>query len=164
MPDLAPRITRLEQSVYIKDVKPANTDGGTFTSGAWQTRVLNTLEKSDAAISWILLNGSNQFILDPGTYEIEASAPAVDANNFHKAKLRDITNSLDVLIGSSESANGGLNVTTRSQIIGVFVVTNSTVFEIQHQISSTVGGSGFGNASHFGVVEVYTIVKLKKVG
>jgi hypothetical protein len=163
MPSLAPRTDRDEQSAYVKDVKPANTDGGTFSNGAWRTRDLNTLELSDPSIAWIVL-GANQFALLPGTYEIEASAPAVDSNNFHKAKLYDVTHAADIIIGSSESINGGLNVTTRSVIVGVFQVSVTSTFEIQHQIQSTVSGSGFGNASHFGVVEVYTIVKLKKVG
>jgi hypothetical protein len=36
----------LNTTVYLKDVKPANTAGGTFTSGAWQPRIVNTLENS----------------------------------------------------------------------------------------------------------------------
>jgi len=34
----------VQRTVYIKDVKAAGADGGTFTSGAWQTRTLNTIE------------------------------------------------------------------------------------------------------------------------
>ena len=60
---------------YIKlsDVKSAGTAGGTFTSGSWQTRTLNT-EDSDTGGNCSL--SSNQFTLDAGTYEINARASA----------------------------------------------------------------------------------------
>ena len=61
----APRIA------YLKDVKAANTAGGTFTSGAFQTRTLNTVE-GDASIVSL---AANQFTLQAGTYHIEGVAP-----------------------------------------------------------------------------------------
>lgn len=137
--------------------------GATFSSGSWTTRFLNTTIGNNT------INGSslssNQFTLPSGTYRILASAPAfyVDA---HKIKLYNITDSTDTLIGTTEnssSANtGGLN--TRSFISGVFTITSSKIFQIQHRCATGKASNGFGIASSFSVNEIYTQVELWKLG
>lgn len=146
---------------YVKDVKAANTAGGGFTSGAWQTRDLNTLEGDTSFIS----NASNQFTLtQAGTYHIEAYAPAYDVD-LHKIKLRNISDSTDDIIGSSEYA--GISSADTSQTVsilkGVITIASSKTFEIQHRSSTTRATDGFGLASNFGVSEVYTVVKVTRV-
>ena len=85
---------------YIKlsDTKTAGTDGGTFTSGAWYTRTLNT-EDVDTGNHCSLT--SNQFTLDAGTYRIKARSAAYDVNA-HIAKLYNITDAADEIIGTNE--------------------------------------------------------------
>ena len=46
---------------YVKDVKSSGTAGGTFTTGAWQTRDLNTEEGDFSKFGTL---SSNQFTLD----------------------------------------------------------------------------------------------------
>lgn len=150
--------SELNQPVYLKDIKAAGTDGGTFTSGAWRTRTLNTLENSK---TWISLS-SNQFTLQSGTYSIEASAPARSTDN-HKAKLYDITNSADVIIGTAELAGISSTTNTKSFIVGTFTIASTTTYEIQHRANTTSSGDGFGDNANFGVSEVYTQVKLIKL-
>ena len=155
---------RLDESTieYVKlsDVKAANTAGGTFTAGSWQTRTLNTSEGG----SYCTLN-SNQFTLPRGEYRIFARTPALTVDR-HKAKLRNITDSADTIIGTSEfsdNAIGGHGV-THSVINGSFTILDTTTFEIQHMCQVTALTNGFGVASNFSVDEVYTIVEIWKIG
>ena len=144
-------------TAYIKDVKSANTAGGTFTSGAWRTRDLNVLSGDTGFISL----SSNQFTLQPGKYDIYASAPAYVVDR-HKIKLRDTTNSTDIIIGSSEQSLATNAITTISTLIGQFTISAETTFEIQHRCLTTSNTNGFGLASSLSVDEVYTQVKIIK--
>ena len=147
--------------LHVRDEKANATAGGTFTSGAWQTRTLNTSltnEISGASLS------SNQIILPAGTYFIYASLPAMHVNN-HKAKLTNVTDSSDTLIGTNDyagSTNTGY-VNTNSLIKGRFTIASQKTFEIQHRCATTLAGEGFGTGTSFGVVEVFTDVQIWKV-
>lgn len=152
---------------YLKDIKSSGTNGGTFTSGSYQTRTLNTIEGDQ---SFVTLS-SNQFTLQPGTYKIAFSAPAYSGTASstvinHKAKLRNITDSSDVIIGTAEAAYrlaDATTVQTRSVGEGMFSITAAKTFEIQHRCLATSNTSGLGIAAAFGDSEVYTVVKLEKV-
>jgi hypothetical protein len=149
----APRIA------YLKDVKASGNAGGTFTSGSYQTRTLNTLE-GDASFVGL---AANQFTLQAGTYHIEVSAPAGFVNG-HKAKLRNITDSSDTLMGSTEYDSTVDNYTqTRSRVDGTFSITTTKTFEIQHRCETTKATDGFGASQTFGDNNVFTVVKLTKV-
>jgi hypothetical protein len=149
---------------YVKDVKSSGTAGGTFTSGAYQTRALNTLEGDQSFISL----ASNQFTLQPGTYRIEASAPGYRVTS-HKLKLRNTSDSSDTIIGSvayAENTDSGaqsVDGMTHSFINGIFSITSAKTFEVQHRCGTTQSTDGFGFPATFGDSEVYTIVKIEKV-
>lgn len=148
-----------DDCVYIKDVKSSGTDGGTFTSGSWQTRDLNTLENKKP---WVSLS-SNQFTLDPGKYSIEASAPAFGVDG-HKIKLFNITDSLDSIMGSAEYSNATNTSQTRSFLLGEIVLTGSKLFEIRHFCTTTKSTNGFGNSiASSGTTEIFTNIKIKKI-
>jgi len=146
------------RTAYLKDVKASGTAGGTFTSGSYQTRVLNTIEGDSSFVSL----SSNQFTLQPGTYEIEASAPAYRVNG-HKLKLRNITGSSDTIIGGAAETDSSNFVQTESRLVGTISISSTTTYEIQHRCGATFASSGFGRAAAYGDSEVYTIVKIKKV-
>lgn len=152
------------QLLHVRDQKTAGTNGGTFTSGSWQTRTINTSvtnEITGASIS------SNQIVLPEGAYYIEATASGQQVG-LHKAKLRNVSDSTDILIGTTEYAGvpsgDSDDPSTRSIIRGRFTLNAQKNLEIQHRCASTVNNTGFGEASNFGVVEVYTEVLIWKVG
>ena len=147
---LLPRIATLS------DVKASGTEGGTATSGAYQTRILNTISDPTGVVTSL---ASNQFILTAGEYYIEASAPTRAVNN-NKIKIRNITDSTDAIIGSNAFAgtNGSSSVA-----LGNIVITSSKTFELQHRVQTTAATNGFGSAAAFGENEVYSIVKITKV-
>lgn len=146
---------------YVRDEKSSGTNGGSFNSGAWRTRTLNT--SSDPS-SIIVSLSTNQFTLASGTYSIEATAPGYAVDR-HQARLQDITNAATIFYGNSEFAqNLVANETTLSRVTGVFVVSGNTAFEIQHQCQTTQTGNGFGIEANFsGNTEVYTQVTITKI-
>lgn len=155
--------------ILITDEKAAGTDGGTFTSGAWQTRALNS-EKSDAG-NYASVSG-NQITLAAGTYEAEISCPA-KAVLAHQARLYNITDSATTLVGTTESTDTGGKenfsvvlaeaATTRSIIRGRFTIAAQKVFAVQHRCASTCASYGQGKAVNWDEVEVYTIAQFYKV-
>lgn len=144
---------------HVRDEKASGTNAGTFTSGSWQKRDLNTTilnEISGASIS------SSVITLPSGTYYIHATAPAFQINR-HKAKLRNTTDSSDVLIGTSEFSQYFGAYTTTSFVTGRFTIGATKDFELQHRCETTLGTDGLGVNSGFSVTEVYTDVKIWKV-
>lgn len=147
---------------YLKDVKTAGTNGGTFTGGAWQTRDLNTTE-GDFGLFGTL--SSNQFTLEAGTYEIEAKAPA-NAVNRHAARLYNVTDASVEINGQAGITDNGGNVNDNAIVEGVISITSSKTFEIRHQSQTTGTTTGFGyniNSVFTVPEEVYTIVKIRKL-
>lgn len=147
------------QLLHVQDQKSATTDGGTFTSGAWQTRVLNTSLTNEITGASL---ATNQITLPAGTYYIESSAPAYQVNS-HKSKLYDTTNTADVLIGTAERTGNGDQVMSRSYVRGRFTLTGEVDLEIQHQCETTNATDGFGLAAGFSVIEVYTDVRIWRI-
>lgn len=145
--------------LHVQDEKSSGTNGGTFTQDAYRTRDLNqvkTNEITGASLS------SNKITLPTGTYYIEASAPG-RAVSRHKAKLYDTTNSIDLVIGTS-AYNFTSQIQTISLVEGRFTLSDAAVLELQHRCSSTLATTGFGVGSSFGEVEIYTVVKIWRVG
>ena len=150
----------LNDYICILDQKAQNTASGTFTSGAWRTRDLNT-EQSDTGNHASV--ASNQITLAAGTYIAKISCPgwAVLA---HKAKLYNVTDASDVLFGTSSYATLGSAAygIDRSVISGKFTIATSKVFEVQHMCELTSTIEGFGPKTNY-AVEIYTVAEFWKV-
>ena len=144
------------QVAYVKDLKASGTAGGTFTSGSYQTRVLNTLEGDTDFISL----SSNQIILEPGKYSIDANAKAWSVNG-HRLKIYNITDSADIALGTSGWASSAAK--SESIVKGEININSSTTIEVQHRCQATKATDGLGNAMSFGDDEVYTVVKITKL-
>jgi hypothetical protein len=148
--------------VNLQDQKAQNTAGGTFTAGAWQTRVLNT-EVSD--VGGLCSLASNQFTLAAGTYTIHASAPAYLVNARHQLRLQNVTDTTTLLVGNSNYAPTitANVVQTNALLRGIFTIAAGKALELQHQCQATEAADGFGVPSNF-TTEVYAVVELWKVG
>jgi hypothetical protein len=144
--------------ICVQDQKSQNTAGGTFTSGAWRTRTLNT-EVTDTGSNCSL--ASNQMTLDAGTYEILAFVPAMQVDA-HQARLQNITDGSTVLTGTAENMPNSSATVTKSIIQGRFTLAAQKVLEIQHQCTTTRATDGFGHAANL-TTEIYTTVELRKV-
>lgn len=145
--------------IILRDEQTANTKGGTFTSGAWQTRVLNT-EVRDANNNCSL--SSNAFTLDAGTYYFEGNAPAWNCGR-HKLRLQNTSDASTTVVGESAYSSVGRDMQTLATISGVFTIASSKTFELQHRCDTTANTTGFGVASNFSVIEVYAVMRLWKI-
>ena|SRR3990167_4381050 len=154
-------LANVPQLLHVREEQVANTAGGTFTTGAWQTRTLNTSKTNE--ISGASL-AANQITLPAGVYEIEASAPAYQVSQ-HKARLYNVTDAADVIIGSSEfSRTTGDWAMTSSHVRGRFTLAAQKVLELQHRGVVTRATDGFGIASNLdSKIEIYTEVMIWKL-
>jgi len=137
----------------IADQKAQNTVSGTFTSGAWRTRDLQT-EVSDP--DGIVSISANAFTLGAGTYFIKWHCPNSYVNRT-QSRLYNSTDASEAAIGWSiegyySTSNGG---SARVTIAG------SKAFTIEHQCSTTRADEGFGWQGNMGI-EQYTTVEIFK--
>lgn len=140
---------------HVQDQKTAGTNGGTFTSGSFQTRTLNTSvinTLSGASLA------SNQITLQAGTYFVDATAPAVAVNK-HKMVLFNVTDSTNALIGQSLYSDQANNANLGT-VSGQITITSQKVFELRHRCDTTKLNDGLGVASNYGVTEIYADVKI----
>ena len=145
--------------LHVRDEKGVSDHGGTFTSGSFLTRTLNTSltnEISGASLS------SNQITLPSGTYFIYASAPAYAVNR-HTIRLRNITDSTDTLLGTSSYAENSTSVSNIAMVTGRFTISAQKTFEIQHRCQTTSATLGFGVSKDMSETNVYTDVQIWKV-
>lgn len=144
--------------LHVRDEKAANTAGGTFTSGAWQTRTLNTGKVNEIDGASL---ATNQITLPAGTYEVEAWAIGNNCGS-HKLRLYNTTDGADLVIGMSMAH--GATTNNAALLKGRFTLTGTKVIELQHRCASTQATTGFGMASNLdSKVEVYADVFIKEV-
>ena len=158
----APKIGSKTFTSYaiIADQKANDVDGGTFTTGDWRTRDLNTeLADPDGIVSI----SSNQFTLQAGSYLIEAQAPCFQGNR-HMIKLYQTSGTpADIAFGTGEYANSSYSGNTSSFLKVRVTISSATTYEIRHRNAATRATLGFGLGSDFDSnTELYTIVKIFK--
>jgi hypothetical protein len=141
----------------IADQKAQNTNGGTFTLGAWRTRDLNTeIADPDGIVSI----SANQFTLGAGSYLIRWS-PLARRVERHQSRLYDVTGAAAVEVGISNYSNpayygGNISVGAARVSPG-----SSNVYRIEHYAEATEASDGFGIAVNF-TTEQYTTVEIFK--
>lgn len=147
--------------LHIQDRKPVGTDGGTFTSGAWRTRDLNTVLVNN--IVGASLN-TNRITLPAGTYFIVAEAPALGCSS-HVSRLEQITPSPLTLINGTPSNSPVTNGSVVfSKMWENIILSEQVIMELQHICYSTRADVGFGAGYNMGqVLNIYSDVKIWKV-
>jgi hypothetical protein len=144
-----------DRRVQVEERQTAGTAGGTFTSGAWRTRVLNTSMINNVAGASL---ASSQLTLPAGTYAAEAFA-AVGVNvGVHQTRIQDITGAATLLTGlvlRAPTAGSGASGIGPSSLAGEFTLTTSSAIELQHRCSVTEATAGFGYYGNF-TTEVYS--------
>ena len=154
-------VTTGNKFFHVRDEKASGTDGGTHTSGSYVTRVLNTTKTNEITGATL---ASNQISLPVGDYFCQATAPHYNENaGNHKAKLVNVTDTADLVIGTSVEMGATVDATTVSVVSGQFTLAATKVIELQHRTSLTRSTDGLGGAGTFGEVEVYAEVKIWKL-
>ena len=161
-----------DQLAIYADQKTAGTDGGTFTSGSWVTRTLNTTEKQIVTNSNISRVG-NVITLKTGKYKVRAWAEAYGVEK-HMTRLRKTSGTASTaIVGMVAFAGNYGGFTgysgTHSMLEGVVEVTESSdTFELQHRCitSKSLDGLGLGDygaGDDFGEDEVFSRVVIEKI-
>ena len=141
----------------ISDQKASTTSGGTFTSGAWRTRDLNTeITDPDGIVSI----ASDQFTLAAGTYLIKWLAPAYKCNS-HQTRLYNVTDAAEVAVGGASFTYTSDTMQTSSSGAARTVITGSKAFSIEHQCEVTSATNGLGVNLNWGTVQ-FTLVEIFK--
>jgi len=134
------------------------TAGGTFTSGSYVKRALNTTilnEITGCSIS------SSVITLTAGTYLVRAAAGASSVNS-HQARLQDTTNATTIAYGTNGYSPTN-NTDSDSFINTKFTIAGSTNFELQHRCETTQASTGFGQPGNFGNVNIYAQITIEKL-
>ena len=150
----------------FQDAKAVNTAGGTFTSGAWRTRDLQTTQVNTITNCSL---SSNQITLPAGTYYVWATTPS-RAVRRNYSRLYNITDSSRTLAGSiSYSGDDSIQVEEPINVItGVFTITGTKVFELQHYCNATKNGDGYGSSDGSALdgvqANIYSQITIEKIG
>lgn len=144
--------------IRLHDSKATTTEGGTFTSGAWQLRTVT--EDMDTGNNCSV--ATNVITLEAGTYDCFIQCPANEVQA-HQARLRNTSDGVNLLLGHSAYSYGAGFGQASSIIQGRFTINSQKTLEIQHRCQTTMGTSGFGKANSFGENEIYTTAEFWKV-
>jgi hypothetical protein len=143
--------------VRVEDQKSSGTSGGTFTSGAWRTRDLNTEVEDTHSMASL---AANQITLPAGTYSVRFSSTAAACDR-HQCRIQDITGVATLVTGTNSYAGfTGLQMGT-AHGMGRFTLTATSAIELQHRCQTTRATDGFGYAMSWGT-EVFSIVEIRK--
>ena len=135
----------------LEDQKAQNTAGGSFTSGAWRTRDLNTKVRDPGNLVTLV---SNQFTpAVSGWVEWETMVAAVVSEN--QTRLQNITDGTTAGYGMSHRK---VDDSTNNMTVGGAAVVAGKTYELQHRCATTQNTNGFGNAANLGT-EVYSRIK-----
>ena len=145
---------------YLSDEKTTGINGGTFTSGSWVTRTLNTIAGDTTDTSVTL--SANQFTLTAGKYKIYCRAPG-NRVVLHKCRLTNVTDTTYIYGSNAGAANvaGGQG---DSIVYALVDITSTKVFRLEHRCSTSRTTDGLGAAMNFLVTETYATVTIEKVG
>lgn len=150
----------------IIDQKAQNTNGGSFTSGAWRTRDLNTVRTNEIAGASL---ASNTITLPSGKYYVEWACPCSSDNNEirHQSRLFNTTDNALIILGSgchfdNTPGLGAVLSTTYSFGQGQFTLAATKNVQLQHIISSTENTFGFGEPANL-TNEIYSQISIWKV-
>lgn len=143
---------------HATEEQTQNTDGGTFTSGAWQTRALNQVKTNEITSASL---SANVISLPAGTYYAEFIAIG-NKVDLHQTRLRDTTNNTTLVTGLVAQAGSAIAIGNPSHGAGRFTLSGTANVELQHQCSTTRATDGFGKAANF-TTEVYSSIRIWKV-
>ncbi len=146
-----------EDYILIIHDELQNTDGGTCTTGDWRTRTLDNEVVDTGSHSSI---SSNAVTLGAGTYRIQARAAGFDVDE-HTIRWRNTDASSTAVEGDSSDASA--DVQTWAHLTGRFTIASSTIFELQHNCTTTQATDGFGQATNL-ATEIYAVVQLWREG
>lgn len=138
----------------------SGTDGGTFTSGAWRTRTLNTKDIDSASQGNVV---ANQITMNAGTYYVLARAPGYKVDQ-HRLRLQNVDDAVTILLGPATMAPAAASLQSDATLMGVFTIAASKKLELQHYSTATEATDGLGKAFSLAATnEIYAQITFIRV-
>ena len=143
----------------FNETQASGTQGGTFTSGSYTKRVLNTTVVNNITGCSI---SSSVVTLPAGTFYIRGIAPAyrVDEN---KARLQNTTAATTIQLGTNQRSSNGDATNCNAVVETVVTLTVSSTIELQHRCQTTFATQGLGAACGFGDDEIYSSLYIARI-
>jgi hypothetical protein len=142
----------------IIDQKNSGVGGGNTVATTWTKRNLNTTIGINTIIGSSIV--SDVMSLPQGTYRIFVNSVFFGSNT--KIRLRNITDSLTTLVGTSVNSTSSQTASNVNNLSGIFAIASTKNFELQYYSGNALtNGLGFPVSS--GEPEIYTQVELWKV-
>jgi len=146
-------------TAIFNETQASGTQGGTFTSGSYLKRTLNTTVINNIVGCSI---AASVITLPAGTYEVSGSAIGYSVDR-HKSRLQNTSDATTLQIGTTELVGGASGTQTRTFIDGGFTLAASKTIELQHRCQDTLATYGWGVSSGFGDSEIYSQITITKV-
>jgi hypothetical protein len=144
--------------VMFSHRQSSGTNGGTATTGAWNTCPINTEDYDPNG--WASVS-TNLITLAAGTYEFDAFQ-AVYKTSGSMIRLYNNSDTAVVSAGPYVMAKVGDNVGLVCVCSGVFTIATSKNFYLQYRVNATQSTNGLGVAQSWGE-EVYAMVKFRRI-
>jgi hypothetical protein len=143
--------------VRVADVKPNNTAGGSFLSGADRVRDINTIISDESSLCSL---DNNQVTLAAGSWFCLIVCPCYVVYT-NRARLYNVSLSEDLVVGPTCTSHEGCG--NGPSVFGAFELLSESVLEIRHRCAVDNPGDGFGVAANFGEPEMYTVADFWRV-
>ena len=128
--------------IIIEHQEASSTDGGTATSGSWETGTLNTEVRdvnSDITLSSNVISG-----LPAGDYYCEFWA-AFYGTNDSTARIYNIDQTAEALLGCNARSDSTDPSNTFSRGEGVITIATNDTLRLERQVQDTNADQGWGN-------------------
>jgi hypothetical protein len=153
-------VDNFQDIAIFNETQASGTAGGTFTSGSYVKRTLNTTVVNNITSCTLT---SSVISLPAGTYQVFSTAPAFQVTS-HQTRLRNTTDSTDIQFGSTEySSSVGVYTQSNSILQTVFTLTATKNIELQHRCLDTRASYGFGAEAAFGNSEIYSSITITRI-
>jgi hypothetical protein len=151
-------LDNFQDVAIFREEQANNTAGGTFTSGSYVKRVLNTTVVNNITGCSI---ASSVITLPAGTFAVSAFAPAAEVAR-NKLRLQNTTAASTISIGNNNSSNttDGYNI---ANLTTVFTLSVSSTVELQHRCGNTIATYGLGLACNFSDTEIYATIVIQRI-
>lgn len=147
------------QLLHVQDQKTAGTNGGSSATGSFTKRDLNTTltnEITGATLTTSVVS------LPPGTYYAEGFSPFNQTNDT-AIKLRDTTNSTDLIIGNGYNFGTSGDSKGDLRLAGRFTLAGTANIELQYNCTTINTIDGLGEGTSLGLVGVFTDLRIWRV-
>lgn len=146
-------------SLFLINITGTFQDNETITGATEGSATTNTASPDDSGTG---CDYANQIYLPAGTFYIESTSAYHDVNQ-NKAKIYNISDSSDALIGMAEYGSASYNAAGKAIISGRITLASGKVIELQHRGNTTRASDGFGIPNYFSVVEIFSDLKVWQV-